>query len=191
MSVEIVAQAKADLIAAGKDLSGNDGAFLIVMEAASRIPGAGVLDKPSGNHAVFDGQSYAVDIIAFADGRIVDCLIDGGGANTPSWDTTKAPVDPSRFRPAVAILGAPPIVVPPVDPGIPVPSLDFIATRIDDLEDALSRIEGAIADLARRPDPVITVPPVTIPPVVFPNYSGKVSIPFVGDRTITLKPEGQ
>lgn len=140
MSLQIVAQAKADLIAALYDLSGNNGAFLIVMEAASRIPGAGVLDKPSGNHAEFNGQSYAVDIVAFPDGRIVDCLIDGGGANTPSWDTSKAPVDPSRFRPAVKILaGVPPVVVPP-----PTPSVDLAAV--------LAKLDAIAADINAHSD---------------------------------------
>jgi hypothetical protein len=96
VSQQIVEQAKADLVAAGFDISGNDGAFLITMEAASRIPGAGVLDKPNGNHAGFRGASYAVDIIAFPDGRIVDVLADAGLESRPTWNDGNAPVDRTR-----------------------------------------------------------------------------------------------
>lgn len=159
MSLEIVAQAKADLIAAGyrfdhpDQQARNDAAFLIVMEAASRIRGAGVLAKSGGNHAVFQGESYAVDII-IAEGLIVDCLIDGGNTNTPVWQEHTEPVDPSRIRPAVAILApsVPPPVVPPEVPGIPTPTLAYILTRIDDLEDATGRIEGLLSDLRIQSD---------------------------------------
>lgn len=114
MSQAIVAQAKADLSAAGVSLAGNDGAFLITMEAASRIPGAGVLDKPSGNHADFKGGSYSVDCIVFQDGRLFDVLVDGGGANNPTWNAGD-PIDPSRWRAAVSVLGPRVPVPPPVD----------------------------------------------------------------------------
>lgn len=117
MSQQIVAQAKADLLAAGRDLSGTDGAFLIVMEAASRIPSAGVVDKPQGNHAAFEGGSYSVDGIMFQDGRFFDCLGDGGGANTPQWNQGDN-IDASRWRPAKSVLGASPQT--PQHPGEPV-----------------------------------------------------------------------
>lgn len=89
-----VAQAKADLGAQGVDLTGPCGAFAIVNEAAKRI-GAGLWDKPGGNNC----QGFATDIIAYPDGYIYDVLIDGGGANTPTWDAaTCLPLEPSRYR---------------------------------------------------------------------------------------------
>ena len=149
MSRQIVEKAKSDLLAAGKDLSGNNGAFLITMEAASRIPGAGVLDKPSGNHAEFQGAFYAVDIIAFPDGRIVDVLTDGGGANKPSWDDTKAPVAASRFRPAVAILPPTPPTPPPdrVDLSIVIEKLQVVNARIDEVGARILHFEELILNL--------------------------------------------
>jgi hypothetical protein len=91
---EIVAEAKAELEAAGKDLSGPCGAFSIVKLAASRMSGgAGVLSKPSGNNC--DG--FATDIIAFPDGRIYDVLVGGGEANGPAWQDDGT-VDPARYR---------------------------------------------------------------------------------------------
>ena len=149
MSRQIVEQAKSDLLAAGKDLSGNNGAFLITMEAASRIPGAGVLDKPSGNHAEFQGAFYAVDIIAFPDGRIVDVLTDGGRANGPTWDDNKAPVAASRFRPAVSILEPKPQpdVVDLVQLSIVMEKLQVIDARINDVGAKILHIEEMIVNL--------------------------------------------
>jgi hypothetical protein len=162
MSQQIVEQAKTDLIAAGFDIGGNDGAFLITMEAASRIPGAGVLDKPSGNHAEFRGASYAVDIIAFPDGRIVDVLADAGGESRPTWNDGNAPVDRSRFRAAVRVLGSGATPPQAAEPGPALRDMQTqvqelaasVATRLDatqsrlrDIADAVARLEQALADL--------------------------------------------
>lgn len=213
MSVEIVAQAKADLLAAGKDLSGDNGSFLITMEAAFRL-GLGVVDKPNGHHAEYpvgSGQFFSVDGIMDRAGNFFDVLINGGagGTNVPTWQPNGT-VEALRYRPAVSILGAPPVVVPPVDPGIPVPSLSLLLTRIDDLEDLIGQLQGGFSDATKQTQAMVAdvyqaqgdtmkavekliaaVSNIGVPVVKFPNYSGKVSIPFVGDRTITLKPEGQ
>jgi hypothetical protein len=101
---DIVARAKADLIARGVDLSGECGAFQITRLAAWRLreTGAGLLSKTSGAQC----QGFAVDVVAYADGRTFDVLIDGGQANGPDW-RQHLPHDPAiapRWR-------------PPIDPG--------------------------------------------------------------------------
>lgn len=93
----VVAEAKAELEAAGHDLSGPCGAFAIVKLAAWKMGGgAGLLDKPAGNNC----EGYATDIIVYADGRHYDVLVDGGGRNGPAWGDAGL-VDPSRYRPAI------------------------------------------------------------------------------------------
>ena len=73
---EVVASVKAELVARGVSLVDSCGGFQITKRVAWRLraTGAGLLSKPSGNQC--DG--YAVDIIAYADGRIVDILTDAG-----------------------------------------------------------------------------------------------------------------
>lgn len=78
-----IAKAKLDLQKAGVDLSGPCGAFKIVQLAVWRATDdSGLLAKPSGNNC----QGFATDIVAYPDGSIYDVLIDGGGANTPTWN---------------------------------------------------------------------------------------------------------
>ena len=93
-----VAAVKAQLQARGVDLTGPCGAFAITKRVAwgLRATGAGLLSKPSGNNC--DG--FAVDIVAFPTGMIVDILGDAGNGNTPLWNTGE-PVDAARYRPAV------------------------------------------------------------------------------------------
>lgn len=92
-----MADAKAELEAAGQDLSGPCGAFAIVKLAAWKMGGgAGLLDKPAGNNC----EGYATDIIVYPDGRHYDVLVDGGGRNGPAWGDAGT-VDPSRYRPAI------------------------------------------------------------------------------------------
>lgn len=97
---DAVAQAKADLLAEGRDLSGACGSFSIVKLAVWRLSqegtDAGLLSKPSGNNC--DG--YATDIIAYPNGEIYDVLVGGGESNGPAWQNDGV-VDPGRYRPAV------------------------------------------------------------------------------------------
>ena len=121
-----VAQAKADLLAAGYDLSGPCGAFAIVNLTAWRLrsEGAGLLSKPVGNNC--DG--YAPDIVAYRNGQIFDVLIDGGGENGPTWQDTGIIDDVTRWRPAID-----PQIDQPVEP----PTLDSmqqLQRRIEQLE---------------------------------------------------------
>ena len=92
------AQVKDWLRKQGVDLTGPCGAFAITKRVAwgLRGTGAGLLSKPAGNNC----EGFATDIIAFADGRIVDILGDGGNANIPGWNHGE-PVDATRFRPAI------------------------------------------------------------------------------------------
>ncbi len=108
MSAVVVAQAKAELEAAGADLSGPCGAFKITNLTAQKLR-LGILDKPAGNNC----QGYATDIVMERSGQAWDCLIDGGGANTPAWNQID-PVDASRYRDPI---GSP--TVPPVEPPVP------------------------------------------------------------------------
>jgi hypothetical protein len=93
-----VAAVKAQLQSQGVDLTGPCGAFAITKRVAwgLRATGAGLLSKPGGNNC----EGFAVDIICFPSGAIVDILGDAGGSNTPGWNEGEQ-IDPSRFRPAV------------------------------------------------------------------------------------------
>jgi hypothetical protein len=109
--VDVVARIKAELEARGVSLVGPCGAFAITRRVAwaLRAEGAGLLSKPAGNNC----EGFATDIICYPDGRIFDILINGGGdeapdgsgpiagtGNLPAWQTI-APVEASRYRPAV------------------------------------------------------------------------------------------
>src|SRR3972149_2272455 len=117
MSTEIVARAKADILAAGIPIDGIEGAFKITNLAATRL-GFGVLDKPTGSHAEVGGQSYAFDIVVARDGRAWDVVVDGGASNTPAWNSI-APVDPSRYRDPVPGYPLGTVVTPPPPPPPP------------------------------------------------------------------------
>lgn len=138
MSKQIVEQVKVELEAAGENLSTPCGAFKITKRVAQRLAstGAGLLSKPSGNNC----EGYAVDIIAYSDGRIFDILIDGGGANGPTWDA-KEPVDPSRWVP-VAGAPEPPVTIPdppPVNPPAPVCNVNLAP-----LEASVGELKGIL-----------------------------------------------
>jgi hypothetical protein len=128
---DVVANAKAALVATGANLSGACGAFAITKVVAwqLRAEGAGLLDKPGGNNC--DG--YATDIIAFPSGRIVDILVSGGDVNGPSWQDAGT-VDPGRYRPAIAPAAPPPVVIPPaVSPPAPIFDTAALETAIANL----------------------------------------------------------
>lgn len=170
----VVAQAKADLAAAGvqvERVACSD--FEIVKLVAGRLrdQGAGLLQKdccgdeldPNRSHCSFNGVWYAHDIVAFPDGRLVDVAIDGGGANGPSWGVEVDPSAMGRYRSAAAlgltgfVLGVtpPPVLVPPPTPTCP-PGLVFM--------------EGATLHGCF---PAPTSPP---PPIVLPSNAELVAL---------------
>lgn len=129
--IDVVAAVKADLENRGVSLVGPCGAFAIVRRVAwlFRAEGAGLLAKPTGNNC--DG--FAVDIIAYPDGRIFDVLIDAGGkedrsgnpipgtGNGPAWsESPDSPVDAGRWRAPVDVDAAAPPAPDPVPAPAPV-----------------------------------------------------------------------
>jgi hypothetical protein len=89
-----IAQAKAELLARGVDLSGECGAFRIVALAASRIPGAGFKRKGGTNC-----NGYSIKSIMFADGSDFEVLISPGTTNGPEWRYAGI-TDPSSYAPS-------------------------------------------------------------------------------------------
>lgn len=89
-----LAQAKADLLASGVNLSGDCGAFRIVALAASRMPGAGFKMKGGTNC-----NGYSIKSIMFADGSDFEVLISPGTTNGPEWRFFGIS-DPSIFAPS-------------------------------------------------------------------------------------------
>jgi hypothetical protein len=145
----VVAEIRAALVARGVLLIGPCGAFEITKRVAwaLREEGAGLLLKNGGNNCV----GYAVDIIAYRDGTIVDILVNGGGdedpsgnaipgtGNGPAWNVNTEKVDPTRWAapfPVDADPGtpAPPqIPLPPAAPDADVQQLEAIAAALVDL----------------------------------------------------------
>ena len=140
----LVANVKADLVHSGVPLADSCGAFAITKRVAwsLRAEGAGLLSKPSGNNC--DG--FAVDIVAYPSGRIVDILSDGGGANGPGWGCCDQ-VDPTRYRPAVDPGDSQPPVPTPTPAPIPPVDLSPILTRLAVLEGQLADVRAAQAAL--------------------------------------------
>jgi hypothetical protein len=93
--VGVVAKAKSDLEAAGKDLSGPCGAFEITNLTVWRLQNvynqqnAGILEKHSGNNC----RGYSVDVVVFKNGEWYDCLINAETENTPAWQSNPEPID--------------------------------------------------------------------------------------------------
>lgn len=155
MSLKIVQDAKKTLEDLGENLTGPCGALRITNLVAwqLRSSGAGLLYKPAGNNCL----ERAVDILAYADGRIRDILGDGGGANTPQWPEGdleivdgarwRAPMDPNLPDPTPT-----PIPVPdPLPAPIPVPGdLAPILAEIDALKVANAVLKATLEVLRVR-----------------------------------------
>jgi len=129
---DLVATIKAQLDAQHVDLSGPCGAFAITKRVAwaLRSEGAGLLDKPGGNQC--DG--YATDIVMYPDGRLVDILGDGGGANTPGWTVTGEIRPTSQYRPAIDPGDVVDPPAPPDNPPKPPESPDALLTILLNLD---------------------------------------------------------
>lgn len=160
-----VKRAKDDLAASGAQVEHKACTdFEIAKVVAGRVAGAGLLTKsccgdandPNRSHCEFNGEWYAHDIVAFADGTLVDIAEDGGGKNGPRWDV--APPDPAligRYRSAASlglngiVPGVSPVPTPvPVPPAPPVVDLKPLQDRIAALEQAVADLSAAVADLS-------------------------------------------
>lgn len=152
----VVAQAKADLIAAHQDLTGPCGAFLITNLAAFRLAseGYGILEKSGGNNC----HGYSVDVVVLRDGRIWDVLANSGGdedgqgqpipntGNVPVWQPGTA-VDGNRWRaPLDPSIDPPP--APEPDP-TPEPGVDLVPLlqRLDSLESHVGNLQQDVDGL--------------------------------------------
>lgn len=125
---DVVASVKANLLARGVNLSGECGGFAITQRVAWQLrgTGAGLLSKPSGSNC----QGFSTDIIAYADGRIVDILSDSGGSNGPQWNPGE-PVDASRWRAAFDPGDSPNPAPTPQPTPAPVLTIDY--TRVQSI----------------------------------------------------------
>jgi len=137
MSLELVTTIKAELEGRHIDLSGPCGAFEITKRVAwaMRAEGAGLLAKPTGNNC--DG--YAVDIVAFRDGSIIDVLSDAGGTNGPTWGRSDN-VDPARWREPMPVDDAP--YEPPSLPPSPPLDRDVMLAVLDAAHDVLAALHA-------------------------------------------------
>lgn len=154
--IKIVEKAKADLVAAGADLSGPCGAFRITNLVAWRLrPAYGFLVKKGGNRAIVleDGRcvtefesnapGYATDYLINATTKYgYDILSDGGTANGPQDfnDPETAADMVARNKDNFAEPFDWAIVVDPTDPVDPDPTdppLDLLA-RVKPIDKALS-----------------------------------------------------
>lgn len=98
---DVVARVKADLVARGLNLSGPCGAFEITRRVLweLRAEGWGYLAAPPGGE---NCNGFRTDKGVRPGGTFVDCLVDAGGANTPSWQERVAtPDEVAAFRPLV------------------------------------------------------------------------------------------
>jgi hypothetical protein len=173
MSLAIVQQVKAELEAAGVNLSGACGAFAIVQRVAWRLrdQGYGLLGgkSPGQNGCTVGSERYSVDWILKADGNGVDILRNAGGnvndpaepANVPTWNEDHA--DPALYRPAIdpGDAPAPPPPVPEPDPGEPEPcDCDDLRQIINDMIVTMEALRIRIQILEDAPPPPVDLPPL-------------------------------
>lgn len=163
----VVRQAKADLAAAGFQVEGKACTdFEIAKVVAGRIRGAGLLTKDccgsaddnNRSHCELNGVWYAHDIVAFADGTLVDIAVDGGGSNGVAWEVAEP--DPgliSRYRSAASLGltgvvagGSAGPVAPGVPPAVPVVDVSPLIDRIAALERSLGSLTSMVAAMATQ-----------------------------------------
>lgn len=123
-------------------------------------PEWGLLIKTGGTRITLpDGVSVSQDCVTDKKGIQVDCLADGEGSATPTWNEVerdKYTPDPARFYRPSGLQS-----VPPSAPQTPPPTAPPTVDRLDEIEEALAQLaiaasqsfakaEGAINDLFRR-----------------------------------------
>ena len=138
MSIEVVAQAKAELLAAGENLDHACGAFKITSTAAYRLnptadPAGWGLIHSTGNGCDANNDRYRTDTMMLQNGTVYDCLqnaesnnglvypaVSHDSYNIPTWSPT-GPQDPANWRapydPGLLAPVAPPVEPPPTTNG--------------------------------------------------------------------------
>lgn len=183
MSIEVVKRIKAELEAAGVNLSGPCGAFEITNRVALAL-GAGVLEKTGGNNC----RGRSVDYIVFAAGPAYDILGDAGGANIPQFNQDNDPALLLRRRTPFAVAATGPGETPPqpAEPNDLAGVLTAVVARLTVLEQlvwALSENQAASERMdARRYDLLFTA--INSRPV----YVGNLRIPYLGTVPVELTP---
>jgi hypothetical protein len=163
----VVAQAKAELKAAGVQVENKACTdFEIAKVVAGRVPGAGLLlkaccgDENDNNrsHCLYNGEWYAHDFVAFADGSGADMAIASGESNGPSWQIN--PPNPDyvgKYRSAATlgltglVAGSGPVHTPDPVP-VPSPGVDLkpLLNDIAALKVQVTQLRMANDDLNRQ-----------------------------------------
>ena len=159
MSIEIVRQVKAEVVAAGLDLQSACGAFEITKRVAWRLreTGAGLIAKrPEQNGCNWRGGRYGVDIIMYADGRHYDVLRNAETENVPSWDVPSGGLiaPPELGRPALEPEGWGGTVPPPIPPDPP-PGPDPVSAALKGIQVELLLLRAVVTDVRDRQDRVL------------------------------------
>lgn len=187
MSVAVVQSVKTDLEARGFDLSGPCGAFAIASRVAWQLRDTGLgLNHQDANrtHCASHGGTWSPDFLIYPDGNGVDTLIDGGGANTPSWQPKQG--DAARWR---APFNPDEGTTPGPDPEPPQPPDVVCRFQPTDQSAVLAELSALRAEVAVLTGMVQTLldRPAPVPDVRFPQYTWR-SPAFGGTVTSTPVP---
>lgn len=189
MSLEIVNSVYAR---GGFDLSTKEGCGVfteaVVIELRQHDADWGHIRKSGAQNHVVDPQGnwHAVDALMHRnDGAVFDIVSDSESVNArPSWQTKgTAPVS-LWYAPGTGV-SSPSTPAPTPQPPAPAPVHVDYSGDIIDIKNKLDNLSRLVEELVVRPQPAAP----EIPAVKFPNYSGSISIPYLGNRSFTLKPE--
>jgi hypothetical protein len=166
---DVVARVKDDLIARGVTLAGACGAFEITRRVLweLRAEGWGYVAAPPGGE---NCTGVRTDKGVRPGGTFVDCLVDAGRANGPSWQERAAtPAEIEAYRPLVdpgPLPGVAPAAAPPAEPpAAPIPAPDPATSQPAPASDAdpgpiellaeLRAIEAKLAAVAGGEAPIV------------------------------------
>lgn len=157
----------------------------VVLQLRSEDVKWGHIRKSPGQHHVVDpqGNLHAVDaLMSHFDGRVFDIVVDSAAPGAkPGWQDKGIGDLNAWFAPQD---GPPPLAFPPVIV-TPAPLAIDYSGDLTDIKNKLDNVMRLVEELVVRPQPSVPEAPV----VKFPNYSGNISIPYLGNRAFTLKPE--
>jgi hypothetical protein len=133
-------------------------------------------------HCASRGETYSPDFLLYPDGRAIDCLGDGGGANIPQWQPKTGDATRWRapFNPDEGTIPGPtplPPTPPPLTCVFQPTDLSGVMAEIAALRVEVAHLTEIVVALASRPAPVPT-------PVTFPNYAGR--IPTFGGNVVLV-----